>query len=234
MMVIFYFIADRQYHQIMKHNVSFLIGAVPQKQYIVILFIVASTLSGCQMRTISPEEQDPSTAPAEVDPRIIPLLAKADEAYIEDRLTTPLDDNAYLRYLQVLSIDPDNEKANQGIANIVEKYLAWSIENVYQARYRRARDFLNKARSVDEDHPNIAAVENMVNTYASGRTQTFELSRKSTELRDSQTVSTLGSIAAEISKHQATVVIEAPSDATGRWIYQQLNEATKERVLPFA
>ncbi len=214
----------------MNHNVSLLIEAVPQKQFIIILFIVASTLCGCQMKKVSSEKPGASIAPVEVDPRIFPLLAKAEEAYAEDRLTTPLDDNAYLRYLQVLSIDPDSEKANQGIANIVEKYLAWSIENVYQARYRRARDFLNKARSVDENHPNITAVENMVNSYASGRSQTFELSRKLTELRDPDTVSTLSSIAAEISKHQATIVIEAPSDATGRWIYQQLNEATEERV----
>ncbi len=214
----------------MKHNVNLRIEAVPQKQFIIILFIVTSALCGCQMKKISPEKPGPSIAPVEVDPRIFPLLAKAEEAYAEDRLTTPLDDNAYLRYLQVLSIDPDSEKANQGIANIVEKYLAWSIENVYRARYRRARDFLNKARSVDENHANIAAVENMVNSYASGRSQTFELSRKSTELRDPDTVSALGSIAAEISKRQATIVIEAPSDATGRWIYQQLNEATEERV----
>ena len=213
----------------MKHNVILLIKAVPQKQFIIILFIVASALCGCQMKKVL-EEPGASIAPVEVDPRILPLLAKAEEAYAEDRLTTPLDDNAYLRYLQVLSIDPDNGKANQGIANIAEKYLARSIDNVYQARYRRARDFLNKARSVDEDHPNIPAVENMLNSYASGRSQTFALSRKSTELREPDTVSTLRSIAAEISKHQATIVIEAPSDATGRWIYQQLNEATEERV----
>jgi len=195
------------------------------------LFIVAFTLCGYQMKpvTLKPEP-DASIAPVEADPRIFPLLAKAEDAYAEDRLTTPLDDNAYLRYLQVLSIDPDNEKANQGIADIVEKYLAWSIENVHMARYRRARDFLNKARSVDGNHPNIAAVENMVNSYANGKTQTFELSRKSTMLRDPETVSTLRAIAAEISKHQATIVIEAPSDATGRWIYQQLNEAAEERV----
>lgn len=118
----------------MKHNVSLLIEAVPQKQFIIMLFIVASTLCACQMKKVSLLEPEPgaSIAPVEVDPRIFSLLAKAEAAFAEDRLTTPLDDNAYLRYLQVLSIDPDSEKANQGIANIVEKYLAWSIEKFFR------------------------------------------------------------------------------------------------------
>lgn len=213
----------------MNHNDNLLIEAIPLKQ-LAMLFILVSALSGCQTDKVPLEDLNVSIPPVEADPRIVPLLAKAEEAFAENRLTTPLDDNAYLRYLQVLSIEPDNSKANQGIADIVEKYLSWSIENVQRARYRRARDFLNKARSVDENHPNIATVENMVNSYAKGRTQTFELSRASTELRDTETVSTLGKIAAEISKLQATIVIEAPSDATGRWIYRQLNEATRERV----
>ncbi|MCH8257116.1 MAG: hypothetical protein IIA75_04295 [Proteobacteria bacterium] len=213
----------------MNHNVNLLSEAIPLQQ-LTLLFILVSALCGCQTGTVPLEDLNASIPPVEVDPRIFPLLAKAEEAFAENRLTTPLDDNAYLRYLQVLSIEPDNSKANQGIADIAEKYLAWSIENVQRARYRRARDFLNKARSVDENHPNIATVENMVNSYAEGKTQTFELSRASTERRDPETVSTLGEIAAEISKLQATIMIEAPSDATGRWIYQQLNEATRERV----
>jgi len=213
----------------MNHNVNLLSEAIPLQQ-LTLLFILVSALCGCQSGTVPLEDLNASIPPVEADPRIFPLLAKAEEAFAENRLTTPLDDNAYLRYLQVLSIEPDNSKANQGIADIAEKYLAWSIENVQRARYRRARDFLNKARSVDENHPNIATVENMVNSYAEGKTQTFELSRASTERRDPETVSALGEIAAEISKLQATIMIEAPSDATGRWIYQQLNEATRERV----
>ncbi|HJO10561.1 MAG TPA: N-acetylglucosaminyltransferase, partial [Gammaproteobacteria bacterium] len=45
-------------------------------------------------------------------------------------------------------------------------------------------------------------------------------------------LSKLQQIAVEISKNKATatIAIEAPSDAIGRWIYQQLNEATVERV----
>ena len=205
---------------------------VPQKQLIIPIVIAVMSLVGCQLETTKPAPLSEPVVPIAIDPRISPLLAKAEQAFSNNRLTTPLDDNAYLRYLQVLSIDPDNETADQGIAAIVETYLAWSIENVYQARYRRARDFLNKARSVDETHPNIPAIEKMVNSYASGRSKTYELSRKSTQQRDSQAVSKLQLIAAEISKHQATatIAIEAPSDSIGRWMYQQLNEATEERV----
>jgi hypothetical protein len=214
----------------MNHNVNLRTRGPAKTGLTLLLLVLISILPGCQLEKVSPEEAVIPSTPVKIDPRILPLLSMAEEAFVENRLTTPLEDNAYLRYLQVLSIDPDNEKANQGIADIVEKYLAWSIENVSLARYRRARDYLNKARSVDENHPNIAAVENMVNSYASGRTQTFELSRKSAEQKDADTASRLRAIAAEISRHDATIVIEAPSDATGRWIYQQLNEATEMRV----
>ncbi|MBQ75394.1 MAG: hypothetical protein CMQ20_10290 [Gammaproteobacteria bacterium] len=207
-------------------------GSVPHKKITLGVLFAVLTLGGCQLETIKPEAPPEPAAPVEIDPRILPLLAQAEQAFTDNRLTTPLEDNAYLRYLQVLAIDPDNDKANQGIAAIVEKYLAWSIENVYQARYKRARDFLNKARSVDETHPNIPAIENMVKSYASGRSKTYELPRKSAQMRDSKALSKLQQIAVEISKNQATatIAIEAPSDAIGRWIYQQLNEATVERV----
>ena len=37
---IFYFTTNRQYHQIMNHNVNLLIDAVPQKKFIIMLLIV--------------------------------------------------------------------------------------------------------------------------------------------------------------------------------------------------
>ena len=74
---------------------------------------------------------------------------------MESRLTTPIEDNAYYRYLQVLAIDPTNEDANTGISNIVEEYLDWSLESVANRNFRAATNYLNTARSVDDTHPNI-------------------------------------------------------------------------------
>ena len=46
--------------------------------------------------------------------RINLLLSDAFLAFQDDRLTTPIEENAYLIYMQVLSIDPENNYANLG------------------------------------------------------------------------------------------------------------------------
>jgi hypothetical protein len=187
-------------------------------------------LVSCQ--TSSPEQQiaDPSRVTLQENQKVQSLLAAADLALEENRLTTPLDDNAYLKYLQVLAIEPGNKPADQGIANIVEKYLAWSMDAVYSGQYRKATDYLNKAKSVDENHPNIESVTNLISSYLEGGRKTFVLSRTEIEEKNSETLKTLKLIAADITKFDARVVIEAPSDPAARWIYQQLNQATIERV----
>lgn len=168
--------------------------------------------------------------PRKVEKRIPALLAAADIALMKEQLTTPLEDNAYFRYLQVLSVDPQNEAAEQGIANIVDKYLDWSIQSVEMGRYHLATDYLNKARSVDENHPNIATVESMIEFHLNGNQKSFAFSRDSIQDKEPAVISELKTIAGDISSHKASIVIEAPSDEMGRWIYQQLNESAQERV----
>jgi len=187
-------------------------------------------LTGCQITTVPAVVLQPTVSMTSIDPRIPVWLTAAHEALMNDQLTTPLDDNAYFRYLQVLSIDPQNEAAEQGIANIVDKYLDWSIQNVEMGRYHRAIDYLNKARSVDENHPNIATVANMIRDHINGHQKSFGLSRQAVREKDPGVLSELKAIARDITKYNASIVIEAPSDEMGRWIYQQLNESAERRV----
>lgn len=195
-----------------------------------IALIVLTSLIGCQLTPVPPVDSRPTITMVKIDPRIPPLLAAAEDALMNDQLTTPLDNNAYYRYLQVLSIDPHNDAAEQGIANIAEKYLSWSIESVGLGRYGRATDYLNKARSVDENHPNIAAVENMIREYINGNRKSYKFSRQSVQNKEPEVISKLNAIARDITTYHASIVIEAPSDEMGRWIYQQLNKASEARV----
>ena len=168
--------------------------------------------------------------PRQVELNVPALLEAGDIALMNEQLTTPLEDNAYFRYLQVLSIDPQNKAAEQGIANIVDKYLDWSIESVEMGRYDVATDYLRNARSVDENHPNIATVERMIGFHLNGNQKSFAFSRNSIQDKEPAVISELKTIASDISSHKASIVIEAPSDEMGRWIYQQLNESAQERV----
>ena len=56
--------------------------------------------------------------------RMIPdILYAALQALSEDRLLTPVDDNAHGRFKRVLAMDPKNELALEGLQDIVVRYL---------------------------------------------------------------------------------------------------------------
>lgn len=193
------------------------------------VFVAVFTLAGCQ----SPAPQEPtvpeviSIPPNEV---ISTLLAKAETALANNRLTTPINDNAYLWYLQVLAIDTHHESANIGISDIVEKYLSWAISNSDTGSVARAFDYLNKAKSVDESHPSIAAVEAYLSSKTTLRTARFPIDKIQPREKNVEAQSKLREIAEEIDRLDASIVIYAPTDGLGRWIYQKLNANTRSRI----
>ncbi len=199
--------------------------------YIIIVLLILLTSCQTTVPVVNsiPAKETRTTRPI-VDPRIDILLAEAELALNNDQLTTPLDDNAYYRYLQVLSIDPQNNAAELGIAEIVETYLAWAIQKADAGQYRNAQDYLNKARSVDENHPNIPSVTNKIQRYLTGGHLSYSFQKKDIRTRNAATVARLHDIARVITEKQAYIVIEAPSDSMGRWIYQQINQVSQERV----
>lgn len=194
-----------------------------------IVFVGVITLTSCQ----SPAPKQP--AAREVlsitsNEDISTLLAKAETALANNRLTTPIDDNAYLWYLQVLAIDTHHESANMGISDIVEKYLSWAISNSDTGSVARAFDYLNKARSVDENHPSITAVEAYLASKTTTRTARFPIDKTQLREKNVEVQSKLREISEEIDRLDASIVIYAPSDDLGRWIYQELNGNTESRV----
>jgi len=193
------------------------------------ILLVLFLLNGCQVTTPSATSPTPPSE-ASADPRIEILLDQATVAFAEDRLTTPVDDNAYLLYVTVLSIDPENEIAHQGISNIVERYLAWAIDNVYRGHYRAARDYLTRAKSVDERHPNIGAVENLIRSHQQRQVETYPLDSALVSQRSPALSAELQRISKRINTKNAEILIEARSDANGRWIYQQLNQHFETRI----
>jgi len=151
-------------------------------------------------------------------------------ALADNRLTTPLNDNAYFLYLRVLTIDPDNADALQGLNDIAEKYLEWAIENVNHNRFHSATDYLNKARSIDENHPNITAVRNFIEERRNSSRLIYYLSTDGLAQRTAWIVDELRGIGQTAAEHHATAEITARTDEEGRWIYRQLNQATPDRL----
>lgn len=202
---------------------------------ILVSLMVTVWLQGCitarppTQTLIPPPKPAPVVQPSNQEQlEIDRLLLEATEALVGNRLTTPAEDCAYYRYLRVLSLDPDNRYALQGIHDIVEKYLDWAIRDAELKKFKRAESYLDKARTVDETHPNIKAVAEQITLRSHARMMTYRLSNEGLNIRADWITAELLEIGREVQQQNATVVITARTDAEARWIYQQLNNAAGE------
>ena len=84
----------------------------------------------------------PIIAQSSLQASIDELLAEAEQALAKDRLTSPIDDNAFDRYQAVLLLDKGNERAAMGIRNIVERYMAMSQSKLKRGDFNAARKLL--------------------------------------------------------------------------------------------
>lgn len=171
--------------------------------------------------------------PGEIDPtdlRISELLSDASAALDKNRLTTPKQDNAYHRYLAVLSLEADNPEALNGINAIVERYLSWAMDNAEQGKLSRARQYVAKAELIDESHPNIIPVVKMINDLEDKTTTVFQLDPVSVRNKQASRIE-FDRIAGQIQLHHAYVIIRAPNDISGRWLYQELNQRVDYRIV---
>lgn len=195
-------------------------------------------IAACQWLQPPPEPEPTPEAPTAQTPpvadtaqvKINRLLAAARAAFDANQLTTPLDNNAYFLYLQILAIDEDNSDALQGLNDIVEKYLEWAIESSNFDRFKDAIHYLNAARSIDEDHPNIAAVENLIGDLQHARRERFPVAGDALDARSESLAASLQSIGRAAAEKAAQVIIIARNDEEGRWIYQQMNGASETRI----
>ena len=187
------------------------------------LFLVAA---GCAVQ--QPKQIIETSRVVEENP-IDRLLAKAELAFEKNHLTTPTDSSAFRFYTDALKINPQNEVALLGINNIVEQYLSWALNNADIGNYDRARHYLERARSIDGSHPNIQPVLQSIQEHEQAIVNEFHLDPERVEARKvSKTM--LRRIARLISAHNTFVTIQAPDDATGRWLYKELNERVDFRI----
>ena len=91
--------------------------------------------------------------------KIIGLLSNAKLALSENRLMSPPNDNAYDRYRRVLSLDPGNEKAREGLRQVAGRYLGLAEDALSKGDPAQARTYLDRAKKADPEHPRIATLE---------------------------------------------------------------------------
>jgi len=160
------------------------------------------------------------------DRHMIPdILYEALQALSEDRLLTPIDDNAHSRFKRVLAMDPDNELALEGLQNIVERYLQLSEESMRRGLFDESETLLGRARFVDEAHPGIAVTEEALRLEMESKDLFFALDYPIYAANSEQAQQELADIARQARDEEAFFLITAPNDNLARWMVSVMREA---------
>ena len=85
------------------------------------------------------------------------LLREATADLAADRLTTPVDENAFSRYRAVLALDPANDTALEGLHDILTRYLVLAKVAAKENNFDLAGRYLNQAGAVSPGAESIAA-----------------------------------------------------------------------------
>ncbi|RDE19933.1 hypothetical protein DV711_13785 [Motiliproteus coralliicola] len=189
--------------------------------------------------------------------QVLDLLDRADQAFKAKHLTSPRGNNALEYYQQVLRIIPGYQEAEQGIDRIAERYLHWAEAAIAEGRTGAARNYLTKSRQINPDSTELKRVQQRLKSakpvvvsappakapdpkvepadvdpqsarIAGSDNRYIQLQPQALKSRSPAMKALLAQLADRIQAEQARVIIEAPSDPQGRWIYQQLNQRHEE------
>jgi len=108
-----------------------------------------------QQQALAKLEAEKAQRAREQKQKIETLLASASTALDEGRLRTPPGANALALYRTVLTLDPANARARNGIARITQVYLDEARDALAQNQLGRAARELEAAAAVDPTNPNV-------------------------------------------------------------------------------
>ena len=206
---------------------------------IFVLVCAGLTLSACDPAPPSvPQPPQPlkstEAPPSTPDPMIAEraeaqgYLDRALLAMQRDFLTTPASDNAYLWFNKALSVVPDYAPALDGLQRIVERYLQLANEALMNEDFGRARVFIDRARSVMPDYPQIELVEARAARLEQAERKSLKLDERALKRRAPRLMADLVVFGRQARREGALVRISAPNDSLGRWVYEQLSRSSGE------
>ena len=153
------------------------------------------------------------------------MLYEASLAYDDSRLLLPAGDNAYDRYMEVLSFAPDNQIALKGIEYIVDRYVVMANQAIGIGQFGNAENYLDRAASINPGKENIVEARRTLEIEKSVVREYFPLNPQELAAQSLLIMSQLGSVGELVRNYDATFLITARSDGEARWIYQIMREA---------
>lgn len=153
---------------------------------------------------------------------IADLLYEGMKALNANRLLTPPDISAHAYFSRVLSVEPANGVALNGIQEIVSRYLLLAEQAGRQGQFDNARQYLRSAEDVDHSHAGIAAAWVMLEAEMNSSDVVHAISASALASRSAALMDELGKIGVQARDSGAFFLITAPNDTQARWIYSQM------------
>ena len=186
-------------------------------------------IAGCETTPPTPEptpvvETPPAeTIPVKIEPELLyQLLAKADAAIRNDKLTFPDEDSAYASYLEILAIEPGQEDAIHGLERLVELYIELAMRALERSQYATARSMLARGRLIMPNHPSIEPTDEQIRLLSQAQRTRIKLRQEDLQNNPDAISDQLQALAQNPELESCRFIISAKNDAQGRWIYQTL------------
>ena len=119
-------------------------------------------------------------APSEIDE----LLAVCAAHFRADRLTTGIGGTAVECYQEVLSRDPTNVRALEGLEQVVQKYVGWAQRALEQGRVEKVLEYAEKLEGLNPESPQAEALRSAAGEIVEERAA--ETQRRAAEEAEAQ------------------------------------------------
>ena len=159
--------------QLLENEMQLVVAEIPERAEIIDEYGPPS--AGNMERDLFPQEEQqvvvagvmPIVSVAEsVEPghteTIEQLLSKGQQSLDDFRLLTPEEDNAYGYYRAVLLLDPANDDANEGIQEIVDRYITLVRTAADQHENARAKRYVTRALSIQPANRELLALQDSI------------------------------------------------------------------------
>ncbi|MES2625507.1 MAG: hypothetical protein V4628_09520 [Pseudomonadota bacterium] len=153
------------------------------------------------------------------------ILYSAKQAFADNRLQLPRNNNAYDRYQEVLELDPGNAVALEGIQEIALRYVALAETATAAAQYDTAESHLIRAMRINSALPELAAAREHLEIARQTKLEIHSLDPVGLSNKSVEMLAKLAEVAQHIQEIETTFLINARNDEEGRWIYKVMREA---------
>jgi hypothetical protein len=182
-------------------------------------FLLLILVSGCSMLASDTVTHKPRQPPPSA--QLTLLLDKANKAIERGRFVTPQFDNANGYYRQLLIFYPNNDQALAGIQNLTEILSLKAKQSLEVDRVRDYRVYTSWIEQIAPSSPLLTELKGLDPGQQDSRSS-WAISSSDLKARNSNAKKNIKQAALTAKAYESRVKIIAPTDADGRWIYQQM------------